>query len=333
MKKSIYISIACLGYDTELERTISSALEGASKNNKINIGIAFAGNKKFYKDIKNKYKNFSNVHVLFSELKNAFGVGKGRILSSSMYNEEDYFLQVDAHTLFSFNWDQKLINDFEKAKVYVKNDKVVLSATLPQYWYEEDEQGEKIVYDEYLGYTVWVPNEFLMNAVPKFTYMAPHKFSENLFYQLKNNNFAPASKIMGMFIFGDKKFAKNLCIDSSIIFWEEEIFQSIELINQGFTLVHPGIISPLLHFHYNGSNQKHYRENFDIFEKVLKISLESYAKQVKENYYRLANLQENKEKIRIYEEYSGINILFGTQDPYARPIKFINSNSDIICLP
>ena len=53
MKKSIYISIACLGYDTELERTISSALEGASKNNKINIGIAFAGNKKFYKDIKN----------------------------------------------------------------------------------------------------------------------------------------------------------------------------------------------------------------------------------------------------------------------------------------
>jgi hypothetical protein len=328
--KSIYVSISCLGYDTELEQTVDSALEKSSKNNTINIGLSFSGNTEFLNYFKTKYKDYKNIKMIYTDIKDAFGVAKGRILSASMYDDEDYFLQIDAHTLFRDNWDIDLIQSFEKAIKFLDNEKVIISAPLGEYWYEQHNDKEIIKYSENLGYTKWLPGQFWMNTVPKFTDMPTELVSEKLKAYLDNNGLIPAAKIIGMFIFGNSHFAKNLCIDESIIFWEEEIFQSIDLIDNGFTLVHPNIKSPMFHFPFYRSNEQHHREDFDIFLKTMGISLDQYEEMVKSNYLRLADLEENKEKILRYESYTGINIIKGAESFDLYPKYFINSNSDII---
>lgn len=321
--KSIYVAIPCLGYDTELESTINSCLEYSSKENDIKIGVALIGNKELYSLISKKYKN---IKVSYMDVKDCFGIGNSRIFAASMYDNEDYFLQIDSHTLFSNDWDKTLIDTFTKAKEYVENDLTVISAPLGQYWYKDNDY----VYEkDILGYFKWIPGEFWVDSIPKFTDINPYFISDKLFDTIKNNGFAPALKISAHFIFGDSNFANNLSIDKNIIFWEEEILQSLELINNGFTIVYPGIETPMFHFPFIKSDQNHYREEFDVCFKDLNITLDSHQSLMTKNYLDFMNNPNNIEKIKKYQEYAEIDLINGPSTFVSYPKKFANSNKMI----
>lgn len=322
---SIYVSVPCLGYDTELELTINSCLSNSSKNNEINIGIAFIGNVDFYEKIKEKYKEYSNIRMVYSSVSDCFGVGKSKNLSASLYSGEDYFLQIDSHMLFAVCWDIDVIEIFEKAKNYTNNEKTIISAAAREYWYETIKDEDILVRnDGLMGYCKYGENQFWVDSIPKFGDDHPKNISEDLYEYLKKNTIAPAVKISSHFIFGNKELAKDLSLDKNIIFWEEEIIHTIDLINKGFSLVYPAIYSPVFHFPYRKCTNKHYRQEFDICFKELGISLEDHNNLMTKNYQDYVSLESNKVKIENYKNYSKIDIISGIGDFNYYPKEFIN---------
>ena len=122
MGKTIFVSIPCFMDDSELFNTILSCFSNAKNPKNIKMGIAFIGDPIFYNNIKEKFEKFNNIKMQYYDFKNNYGVAKSRILARSMYAQEDYFLQIDAHALFEYGWDEYLINKFEKAKKEIKRE-------------------------------------------------------------------------------------------------------------------------------------------------------------------------------------------------------------------
>lgn len=321
---SVYVSITCYKYDRELIRTIESCFAGAEGD--VIVGLEYCGTEEFKAIILSNFGGQSNFRFMYTPLEQNVGIGQGRINAASMYSGEDYFLQIDSHTKFSKNWDTILIDKFEKAKLLLKNERIVLTGNLSAYTYID---FEKNLYktDNKLMYTHWLANDFLLPdmCIPAWN---PYEIDETpkpIIDSIKETGFAPASKIVAMFMFSDHYLPENLSIPSNIIFWEEEIVQSIELIANKFTLVFPGFDIPIAHF-YGDKNKD------NVSDTRTKSHLHRNAAiKMDKNFRSYIDNGLNSEKIKAFEKYNGISIKYGTKLKNAIPKSYINiSNNDII---
>jgi hypothetical protein len=305
----IYISISCLGYDSQLQHTIETAFNNATNPEDITMGIAFIGNLEFYESLKKVIRKYPNIRKCILPLEGNMGIGKDRLISSSMYEDEEYFLQVDAHSHFFPGWDKYLINKFESAVALVGHNKVVLSGYLSGYEFI----GTKLIFDNKLKYSQYKKDKFMLNSIPMWGDMNPEEISDELAALVDKTGFAPLNKLMAGFMFGNKELANDLGIDESILFWEEEIIQTIELIDKGFTLMYPGRYSPIAHRYRRGTDPK----RDDIFS--LYKNVEQY---IVKNYFEY--IFKNIEKVSRYEEYAGVSLITGPKDISFYPKSYIN---------
>jgi hypothetical protein len=304
----IYISISCFGYDKEIFNTIETAYAKAANPNNINIGISFTGNKPLYEEITNKYPNIKTKYCTYEE---NMGVGSGRLSALSMYENEEYFLQIDSHNNFLNNWDEYLINKFKEAQKVFMSDKVVFSGSLPIYEYF----GTRVYYEEKLGYPLYEKNKFFFDVIPSF-YSEDIDNLELVSEMVQKTGFAPLVKIHGFFMFGSKSLAKNLGIDKNIIFWEEEIIQSINLIDNGFILVYPGKYSPISHYHIRNKKSGNRESVFETYSNAIQLMIK--------NYYSYILDSKNINKIKKYKDYVGLDLTIGPEEDNLTPSKYSN---------
>jgi hypothetical protein len=312
MSNSIYVAIPCLDIDNELEQTVLSCLLQSDNPDKITIGISFIGNYEFYKEFDNKFKNSNNIKTSFHEIKGNHGVGKGRILAASKYDNEDYFLQIDSHMNFAKSWDTVMIKKITQAKEKFNSNKVILTAYPGSYMYKHiiNENYSVEVIDNYFGYNEWVKNKFVIEdgVIPLWTY--------ELYNSIEDFSLMP--KICAAMTFADGDFAKNLHISENTLFWEEEILQSIELINDGYLLVYPGNDCYIYHLHHNLIwNHKGYRKSNLQLHEDFGLSWEETCIKTKNNF--LNYLKSNPDKVKKYEEYIGFNLIDGYVDTLQTP--------------
>jgi hypothetical protein len=113
---NIYIAIASYR-DAELTNTIYSALSNAHNKDRLFFYV-------FSQDEDDSHPNLDSLFNLFN-IKSYFydkehyqlstGVGYARSRATSLLTDEyKYFLQIDSHTQFAKDWDEKLIKDYEK---------------------------------------------------------------------------------------------------------------------------------------------------------------------------------------------------------------------------
>lgn len=221
---SVYVSITCYKYDRELIRTIESCFAGAETD--VVVGLEYCGTEEFKATILSHFGENQNFRFMYTPIEQNVGIGQGRINAASMYAGEDYFLQIDSHTKFEKNWDTILIDKFEKAKRLLKNERIVLTGNLSAYTYI-DFDNDVYETDNKLMYTRWLANEFLLPdmCIPAWN---PYDLDETprpIVDSIEETGFAPASKIVAMFMFSDHHLPENLSIPNNIVFWEEEIIQ------------------------------------------------------------------------------------------------------------
>jgi hypothetical protein len=132
---SIFIGIAAYNEEDIID-TIDTAFSKAENPDNIYIGVVLHYPKKNFPDL-SKYKNVDFVNV--SE-KIGLGVGMSRMLASTFYKEEDYYLQIDGHTVFKNNWDKTLKQNYVKLKTVYE--KPIISSYVP-YYYRDKNTGEK----------------------------------------------------------------------------------------------------------------------------------------------------------------------------------------------
>ena len=165
-----------------------------------------------------------------------------------------------------------------------------------------------------------MPKEFIINNkyIPKWKGYTQNKTPKKIYEQIINTGFAPAPKIVAMFMFSDHNLAKNICLPKNIIFWEEEIIQTIELIDAGFTLVHPGEYIPLSHFY-----------GYDIPTPITEIRNKNHlggdaVNKMIYNFDSYINDPINFNKIKKFESYIGFSIIEGPDKEDIIPIDYIN---------
>ncbi len=102
---SIFVQIACYR-DKELLPTIKNALTMSSKKHTINFGVYICSKPEDKLDL----PDFPSVKYDVDVAPGGIGLGKARSLAHQFYSGEDYYLQIDAHSRFVPNWDEKVIH-------------------------------------------------------------------------------------------------------------------------------------------------------------------------------------------------------------------------------
>lgn len=303
-EKTIYISIPSLD-DLELEHTITSAFENAKSPSRVYIGVGLLSMYRYtLTRLKKMSKRYPNVSFSYQKQKKnnvrTLGVGRGRRSAELLYRNQDFFLQVDAHTHFEKNWDTFMIEMFEEAVQEVGDDKLVITCIPPVFGYDSNEKPYRTGPDT--RYPVFVNDGFFVGVVPQW------KSEDSL--EVTQKRLIPSPKANSAMIFGNKKFAQNTGISEDAIFYDEEIIYSINLVGDGFALVFPNTKEfPISHLDgdlvISGHERSFFLDYLDgrSFEKMHDILQENYLKFVKDPINAL--------KIEKYKKYSKVDALRG----------------------
>ena len=130
-KNKIFISIASYR-DPELIPTIENCIENADKPN----NLVFAISRQFHPDDKfddlSKYEKKKNFKIINTPYKKSKGVCDARFNIQNLYDNEEYYFQLDSHHRFVKGWDTKLKDTLSDLKSDGSK-KPLLSSYLPSY--------------------------------------------------------------------------------------------------------------------------------------------------------------------------------------------------------
>ena len=297
---SIYVSIPSMN-DNELIPSLKNCIHRASKKNTINIGVAFST---FYQESYLDYylqetSKLDSVKFKHFHPEESLGVGAARKNAYSFYDGEDYFLQIDAHSLFKKNWDIELIEKLNHSKN--KYGKCILTCYPAPYYYKDE---ARLLHNGWSTVTTKVHpgvlsdyrfdegNESFWDFLPNWN--SPDR--KNFF-----DDYERILKISAGFMFGDKEFASNYLdlIPYEYMFFEEEIIVTSELLHKGYDLVAPSNI-PIAHLYSSDLDSDSMREGMDP-KRLYKNEV-----QIKNNFYNYC--YNNKDKINLLNSRLGIDM-------------------------
>jgi hypothetical protein len=129
---TVFIKLASLD-DSELSHTIENAVESAKYPERLVFGVYLHYSTNVAKqellDYTDRLSSRSSFRLELETFNKAhLGVGRARYKAESMYDGEDYVLQVDAHSWFCQDWDELLIG-----LLTTQTEKTILTGYAPAY--------------------------------------------------------------------------------------------------------------------------------------------------------------------------------------------------------
>jgi hypothetical protein len=233
---TIFVSIASYK-DPILWNTVSDCINNAEFPDKIKFGIVDQSDIEFDIDSHPNKKQITYFHF---NPKYSRGPCWARSIANSFYTNEDFVLQIDAHTIFDKNWDTILIQTLNKCRT--KSPKSLISSYPPAF---------KIVDGEFIKnikenvVVVFKPNN---NAVinekdPGFGFIG---------YEINSNEPILGYHVAGGLIFAPGDFLLEVPYDPNVYFLGEEQNIAIRAWTSGWDLYQiPNI--PIYHLYYSSS--------------------------------------------------------------------------------
>lgn len=261
--KTIFIQIASYR-DNELPKTITSCLGTAADPSRLRFGIVHQCDDETvgYLD---EYRNDERFKIVDQPWQEARGVGQARRRTDSLYGDEDFYLQIDSHMRFEQNWDERLINQWQKCQ----DERAILSSYPPSYIYENDVEVLKTALANRL-----VVDAMFMDDIPTFYGMG-----------LIGNPELPqrAAFASGGLQFGPGAVCRDVPYEDGICFIGEEIVHSFRLFVADYRIYTP-IDQPIHHLYIRSKNQKgvhHFWKDFTEDD-----TLAAIYKEMTDNSYR-----------------------------------------------
>lgn len=235
--ETIFVSVASYR-DHECSDTIESMFLNAKEPSRIFVGICEQNsedpleNCNSNKDL-NDYR--SNIRIHKMNFKEAKGPTYARYHCSKLYKGEDYYFQIDSHTSFEKDWDQKLIDMFKQCLEL--SEKPVLSA-YPPTKKQIDMNGFPVMD----GYTMG------QNGIPVFSASFMNIDTDR---PIKS----PKPFCAAGFMFLKGSFLKEIPYDPNLkhLFQGEEYLFSARLFTHGYDIYNPHIKVCSHHYNRKGS--------------------------------------------------------------------------------
>lgn len=244
---SIFISIASYR-DPELVRTIRSAIDNATRPDELFFSVVVQD---FEKDIPD-LSWVKNLSLTTMHPKEARGAGFAREKAMLFYNKEDYYLQIDSHTIFEKNWDVMCINQLKKAQEIAKNKKIILSYFPPAFHVETNNKISYVTKDKdkppYA--TKQIP---ILNRRNEWT-------AQRVELSDKNKSMPELSTtVLAGFIFTLGTIVEEVPYDAEISFFGEEICFAMRAWTRGWDIYSPSVVI-VHHFYHRGNYKKIWKD-------------------------------------------------------------------------
>ena len=230
---SIFISIASYR-DPELVRTVNSAIENADNPEELFFALVI---QEFQKKMP-RFEHLKNVKVFEMNPKEAQGVGYARAIAMNMYDGEDYFLQIDSHTIFTKGWDTECIKQLKLAQSISNNDKVIISAFPQPYIIESNRVNILKKSDDHAVYP--------MKQIP-FQRDNGDWTAKRIEFENDDDLPETSSTILAGFIFTIGKIVEEVPYDPEIAFLGEELCFAIRAWTRGWDIYSP---KKVILYHY-----------------------------------------------------------------------------------
>lgn len=212
--------------DHELPQTIKDAIDKASGLVRLHFGVhnclLFGGEVKVHPEL----PPWAKLSIKESIAPLNIGLQLSRYIANEFYENEDFYLQVDAHMRFVKNWDLKLVAMIES----YRRDGIprpLISMYPPTFTLTAD--GNTILHANPVFYPTRIsfaenPDQFTQTLIPS---QLATPMPEGCVY---------TASVSGGFIFADGKFAE-ITPNRLIAFWGEEILIAARAFTSGFDLV------------------------------------------------------------------------------------------------
>lgn len=233
----IFVQIAAYR-DPELGNTIESLLQNAKYPENISIGICHQKGDDEWDNI-DKYTGISSIRVITTPYQESKGACWARSITQSLFDNEDFTLQIDSHSRLEPEWDNKLLNLYDS----LNDDMAVISAYPSMFTPGQTyEQFNKRIY---MCHVYKMQNGFI-SARPKLlpTTSSPPK----------------ASAIAAGFIFSKSTIINDIKYDPEFYFTGEEAALAVRFFTSGYNLYHPNI-NILYHYYTRAEQKKHWSDH------------------------------------------------------------------------
>lgn len=293
---SIFISIASYR-DPELTRTIKSALENAAHPEELHFGIVLQEIEKFEPDL----SWVPNLSLIKIHPKFARGAGLARAEAMKLYNNQDYYLQIDSHTIFEKNWDILCIEQIKKAQEISKNNKIILSYFPPPFYIHKN------------GKVEFVKNSLKQPAyptkqIPKLTKRKDWTAERIEFTDRARKMPEPSTTILAGFVFTIGDIVNDVPYDPEISFFGEEICFAARAWTRGWDIYSPSVVI-LYHFYSREGYSKIWKDrnirnmSWKEIEDISKDKQKRVLCGMEKGIFGLGSYRH----IRLYEKMTGIN--------------------------
>lgn len=238
--KTVFVSIASYR-DLYCSRTLESLYKNAKYPQNIFTGICIQNKKGdedcvLSVDLKKYSTNISTIRLKYYEAK---GPTWARYLCSTLFNDQDYFFQIDSHTLFEKDWDYTLMSMIDEIKKNTYSVDVVLSHYPPSYEDYSNESRNKNMVGT-LCQSFFNDNGMVSFRGAGVVDMSAHKYVQT------------PHIAAGMF-FCEGKCIKEVPYDPNLpnLFTGEEILHSARVWTAGYDIYSP-TQNTVYHLYHNG---------------------------------------------------------------------------------
>jgi hypothetical protein len=191
---SIFISIASYE-DPLLIKTIKDALNKAEYPDQIVFGLGL----QYYNEPDISFLKDTQKRVLSWSPDSRPGVIRIRKMIRDLC-EEDFFLQIDAHTTFKDGWDSGLISDLISIQTQENNPNIILSK-------QPTESRDSFVSE------VGIPSKFIQNNFKNENFIHKFLFVPPTEHKKGSEKFVKTFGLSAGYIFADKNWVKNVPYD------------------------------------------------------------------------------------------------------------------------
>jgi hypothetical protein len=260
--KTVFVAIPCYR-DEELVATIDSIYLNAKNPDRIFVGVGLAHKKEdkdYWTAITKKYKN---VTIIAKEaLPQNVGLGNQRADANDSFNDQDFYLQIDAHMRFDMHWDDLLIHHYDNLKRL--GDPKPLITGYPRAYAPDIFPSVEGAYPYYnpMSKEVYFRQRRGHNNIPCFRVgLDPAKFfaeigfprhGDRIFTRFETIAFTYA--VSPAQIFTEGSFVKEVPANRKIRFLEEEQYYSILAYMKGYNFYVPRVTG-VMHYYSEAYNQ------------------------------------------------------------------------------
>lgn len=297
-KMKIFVSIASYK-DSLLWKTVDNCLSMALRPENISFGIVDQSEQQFNLADHTHRDKISYIHF------NSFysrGPCWARSIAHSLYNNEDYVLQIDSHTMFDQHWDDRLIQSFNECRI--NSSKVVISS-YPRPFEIVNEELVKNKLDNTVMIFRPVGDAIITDYDPTFSFSSVN---------INSTTSILGYHVAGGFIFSSGNFFQEIPYDPHLYFIGEEQNIAIRAWTHGWDIYHISE-APLYHLYYKEANRT---LHWDVEEEKNRLIKWTRLNNISKS--RMCDLLFTKKNLGVYglghtrsliefSEFSGINYI------------------------